>query len=173
MEGFLQLEFAPWKRAVLTRLVALVPCVIVSVGASGDALNILVNYVNALLAILLPFALTPLIKFSTSTAFLGTRVPGNIECTILWAGAFLVYAINAFSLSASGGGFFGEIITGKQNLFTVQMNILMDVVQFFYLAWNVYIVYLPIKTPMRPITEVRQVEKENCFGVVGVSNDAL
>jgi len=169
MEGFLNLEFAPWKRAVLTRMVALVPCIIVSASASDDALNILVNYVNALLAVLLPFGLTPLVKFSTSEAFLGKEhLPGPIERTVLWIGAFLVYATNAFSLSAVGGGFFGDVITGKQTAGTVQLGIIMDLCQIFYLAWNVYVVLLPIKTPMRPITEARAVKEEACFGIVGV-----
>ena len=177
MEGFLDLQFAPWKRAVLTRAVALVPCIIVSASASNDALNVLVNYVNALLAVLLPFGLTPLIKFSTSADFLGKEnVPGIVERTVLWMGGFLVYATNAFSLSAVGGGFFGDVITGKQTAGTVQLSILMDVTQALYLAWNVYVILLPIKTPMRPITDARPVKEERCFGVVSFeqgNSDAL
>jgi len=172
MEGFLNLQISPSLRAVLTRLVALVPCVLVSVIASDNALNILVNYVNALLAVLLPFALTPLVKFSTSTAFLGKdNAPGMLETCIMWAGAFLVYAVNAFSLSAIGGGFFGDLITGKQNAGTVQFSIIMDLGQILYLAWNVYVISLPIITPMRPITDARPVKEEGCFGVVGVNNE--
>ena len=174
MEGFLDLQFAPWKRAVLTRAVALVPCIIVSASASNDSLNVLVNYVNALLAVLLPFGLTPLVKFSTSEDFLGKEnVPGLAERTLLWAGAFLVYATNAFSLSAVGGGFFGDVVTGKQTAGTVQLGILMDVVQVLYLAWNVYVIMLPIKTPMRPITDARPVKDEGCFGVVGFESPLL
>ena len=37
-----------------------------------------------------------------------------------------------------------------------------------YLAWNVYVICLPVTTPMRPITDARPVKDEGCFGVVGV-----
>ena len=63
MDGFLQIRLPVWSRAVITRLVAITPCVIVSVMfPSGPALNEIVNIVNSSLSVLLPFALTPLVK---------------------------------------------------------------------------------------------------------------
>lgn len=65
MDGFLQIRLPVWARAVATRLVAITPCVIVSVlFPSGPALNEIVNIVNSSLSVLLPFALTPLVKVS-------------------------------------------------------------------------------------------------------------
>ena len=65
MDGFLQIRLPVWGRAIMTRLVAITPCVIVSIMfPSGPALNEIVNIVNSSLSILLPFALTPLVKVS-------------------------------------------------------------------------------------------------------------
>ena len=67
MDGFLQIRLPVWARAVATRLVAITPCVIVSVlFPSGPALNEIVNVVNSSLSVLLPFALTPLVKVCRS-----------------------------------------------------------------------------------------------------------
>jgi natural resistance-associated macrophage protein len=158
MDGFLQLRIALWKRAVLTRCVALIPCVVIAAVMDGNALNKTVNLVNALLGVLLPFALTPLVKFSTSKQFLGEHAPGIVETVILWFAAFAVYALNAFGLSAKGGGFFGD----------AEMNVtwLGILVQIVYFAWNAYIVWMPIK-PMRDFTDPRPIEKS--FGVVQVT----
>ena len=57
MDGFLNLQLPIKTRAVLTRLVAITPCVVVSV-LFPKKLNQMVNVVNALLSFLLPFAFT-------------------------------------------------------------------------------------------------------------------
>ena len=45
MEGFLQLRWAKWKRVLLTRSIALVPCVIIAALASSS-LDYLDEYIN-------------------------------------------------------------------------------------------------------------------------------
>eukprot|EP00511_Aplanochytrium_stocchinoi_P004802 CAMPEP_0204832258 /NCGR_PEP_ID=MMETSP1346-20131115/12964_1 /ASSEMBLY_ACC=CAM_ASM_000771 /TAXON_ID=215587 /ORGANISM="Aplanochytrium stocchinoi, Strain GSBS06" /LENGTH=210 /DNA_ID=CAMNT_0051963921 /DNA_START=104 /DNA_END=733 /DNA_ORIENTATION=- len=150
MEGFLRIRLPVWQRALFTRFVALIPCVVVAAVAESESLNVMVNFVNAAESILLPFALTPLIKFSTSEVYLGKEnTPGKIHVFTMWIGAFAAYAVNAFALSADGGGFFGSLMRGElvqvfaeQNLTittqtfkTVQVNIINDVFQVIYLAW--------------------------------------
>ena len=76
MDGFLQIRLPVWSRAVITRLVAITPCVIVSVMfPSGPALNKIVNIVNSSLSVLLPFALTPLVKVSFRLALSPDLLP--------------------------------------------------------------------------------------------------
>jgi len=169
MDGFLRLRIPVWLRAVLTRLVAILPCVVVAATMDAEALNITINIVNATLGIMLPFALTPLAKFSTSKDFLGEHCPGMVEKVIIWLGAFLVYVTNAYGMSAAGGGLFGGYIDpedGKQTVLSVQMAILNDALQVLFLAWQIYVIWMPIKKPMRKITCTRFVEDEHCFGIV-------
>ena len=54
MEGFLKMNIGIRMRAVLTRIITIIPCVAVAVAfPSGTALNMFVNGVNVALSILL------------------------------------------------------------------------------------------------------------------------
>lgn len=176
MEGYIQLKMPIWARAVVTRLVALIPCVLVAALLEGQALNVMVNIVNSSLSVLLPFALTPLARFTTSKGFMGHYAAGRTESCLIWMGAFCVYAINAYSLSAPGGGFFGDIISGQvvtvgdavimvQNVLSMQMNIWMVIVQVVYLAFNAFFAFYPLHEHVREILIPRY--DSNCdFGAV-------
>ena len=45
MEGFLKIRWARWKRVLMTRSVAMVPCVIIAVFAA-NSLDYLDEYIN-------------------------------------------------------------------------------------------------------------------------------
>ncbi|KNC80389.1 hypothetical protein SARC_07246 [Sphaeroforma arctica JP610] len=63
MDGLVHLRIASWKRSLITRSLAIVPGVIVtSVNSSADASNAVIAVVNAVLAIMLPVFLFPLIR---------------------------------------------------------------------------------------------------------------
>jgi len=84
------------------------------------------------------------------------------------------------SLSAPGGGFFGDLMIGVQQTLadgtltafkvqtaaTVQYNILNDISQIVMLLYMLYFVFIPIDEPIRNVNDPRPVEKEGCFGVV-------
>lgn len=111
MEGFLQIQLPLAVRSIITRLVAITPSVIVCIMfPSGDKLNQLVNVVNALLGLLLPFAFTPLVKYNCSESIMGEgNASKGLEKYLLYSFALAVWAINATTMSIKGGGFFGEI----------------------------------------------------------------
>ncbi|KAL7539411.1 hypothetical protein ACHAXR_009264 [Thalassiosira sp. AJA248-18] len=109
MDGFLQIQLPLWTRSIVTRLVAIAPSVLVSV-MFPDKLNQLVNIVNALLGLLLPFAFTPLVKYNCSESIMGQgNASKGIEKMILYLFAIAVWTVNAMTISMPGGGFFGEI----------------------------------------------------------------
>ena len=152
MDGFLKMKIPVWIRALGTRLIALLPCVIIaaSMQNNGAALNGIVDIVNSALAILLPFALTPLARLVTSKAYFGEFAAKKGEAVIIWTGAFAVYAINVLSLSCPGAGFFGDLMIGVtqkltdgttiqyQTTATVQYNILNHVAQLVMLLYKVF-----------------------------------
>lgn len=110
MDGFLQIQLPIWLRSIITRLVAIIPSVIIA-ALYPDKLNHLVNIVNALLGILLPFAFTPLVKYNCTESIMGEgKASKGLEKGILFSFALIVWAVNATTLSMKGGGFFGEII---------------------------------------------------------------
>mmetsp|Transcript_12640 Transcript_12640/g.27269 ORF Transcript_12640/g.27269 Transcript_12640/m.27269 type:complete len:546 (+) Transcript_12640:14-1651(+) len=139
MDGFLKIQLPLAARSIITRLVAITPSVIICVMfPSGDRLNQLVNVVNALLGLLLPFAFTPLVKYNCSESIMGEgNASSGLEKCILYSFAIAVWAINAMTISMKGGGFFGEVIwevpiTGKM-LFLITFQILL---QLWYAWWN-------------------------------------
>jgi len=63
MQGFLQMKVPPWVQVAITRSIAIFPSLIVAFTESIDELD---GWINILQAIQLPFALIPLIKFTSS-----------------------------------------------------------------------------------------------------------
>ncbi len=74
MEGFLNFRIAPWARRLVTRLVAIVPAILVTLyyGASGT--GFLLVFSQVVLAFQLPFAVVPLVQLTASKAKMGDLV---------------------------------------------------------------------------------------------------
>merc|ERR1712232_325848 len=165
MDGFLKIRLPIWKRALLTRLTAIVPCCIVALSTHGAALNIAVDIVNASLAVLLPFALTPLVKYCTSQRFMGDYATGPVETVFAWALAFAVYVVNALTISIPGGGMFSDMLFGAsasvdKGIAWVFLFLLMIVVQAFLLLWNLYVAFMPLTAEMPSFETARVLELE-------------
>lgn len=64
MQGFLRLRVSPWIQVAITRSIAIFPSLIVAFNDSIDSLD---GWINILQAIQLPFALIPLLKFTSSS----------------------------------------------------------------------------------------------------------
>lgn len=155
MEGFLDIQMPTWARAVITRLVAIIPCVIISAAFPNDV-NRLVNIVNSALSFLLPFAFTPLVKYTTSVKFMGEHAPPLWERWLLSGLAFSVYLLNAIALSAPGGGFFGFVFVEEMSAKNMVCSLLMVLVQLFYLWWNFTTATTPVNIAMIPLEEERK-----------------
>ena len=98
MDGFLKIRLPVKVRAVVTRLVAITPCVIVSVFFPRH-LNQMINVVNAALGFLLPFALLPLIKYNCSELVMGpSNASKGVEKKMLYGFGVVVWLINAVTL---------------------------------------------------------------------------
>ena len=71
MEGFLDLRIAPWLRRMVTRLIAIVPAVVVTVWAGEKATGQLLIFSQVVLSLQLPFAVVPLVMFTASRGKMG------------------------------------------------------------------------------------------------------
>ncbi|CAC5399995.1 SLC11A2 [Mytilus coruscus] len=65
MEGFMNIRWSKWKRVLLTRSIAMVPTIIVALIATND-LDAMNNWLNVLQSVQLPFALLPVLHFTSS-----------------------------------------------------------------------------------------------------------
>ena len=74
MEGFLRIRLAPWLRRLITRLIAIIPAIVVTViyGESGTGQLLVLSQV--ILSLQLPFAVIPLVWFTASRSKMGDFV---------------------------------------------------------------------------------------------------
>ena len=94
MEGFLRFRMQPWLRRCLTRAIAIIPAVIVSVlyGASGTARLLIFSQV--LLSLQLGFAVVPLILFTADRRKMGEFVAPLWMQVLGWLTAVIIIALN-------------------------------------------------------------------------------
>jgi manganese transport protein len=98
MEGFLDLRLRPWMRRLITRSIAIVPAAVVSVlyGASGTAR--LLVFSQVVLSLQLPFAVWPLVRFTSDRAKMGAFAnPGWLKA-LAYAVAAVISALNLWLL---------------------------------------------------------------------------
>jgi manganese transport protein len=74
MEGFLNIRLTPWLRRLITRAIAIVPAVGVTLWAGEKGTAQLLVLSQVILSLQLPFAVIPLVMFTGSRAKMGTFV---------------------------------------------------------------------------------------------------
>lgn len=72
-EGFISWTIRPWLRRIITRLLAIAPCLFVSLFVGRSGLSSVLNASQVVLSLLLPFITAPLIFFTGSKKIM--RVP--------------------------------------------------------------------------------------------------
>ena len=94
MEGFLDIRLPPWLRRLTTRLIAIVPAMIVTLhyGASGTAQLLVLSQV--ILSLQLPFAVIPLVKFTSDRAKMGALVSPRWLTSTAWIMTALIIMLN-------------------------------------------------------------------------------
>lgn len=94
MEGFLRFRLPPVMRRLVTRLVAIVPAILVTwyFGSSGTAQLLVLSQV--ILSLQLPFAVIPLMLFAGDRGRLGTLAAPRWQLALGWAAAALIVTLN-------------------------------------------------------------------------------
>jgi len=94
MEGFLRFRLPPVLRRLVTRLIAIVPAVVVTwmYGESGTAHLLILSQV--ILSMQLPFAVIPLMMFASDKQRLGALAAPRWQVVLGWATAALIVALN-------------------------------------------------------------------------------
>ncbi len=98
MEGFLDLRLKPWMRRLLTRLVALVPALLAIVFlGEGSTTNMLILS-QVILSLQLPFAVIPLVMFTSDRRLMGEFVNPRWLKVLASAIATIIVALNGWLL---------------------------------------------------------------------------
>ncbi|MCF3116277.1 Nramp family divalent metal transporter [Pseudomonas aeruginosa] len=94
MEGFLQAKIPCWQRRLITRGLALVPALIGVLWLGEGAVGKLLVLSQVVLSLQLPFALWPLIRFSSDRGLMGEFVNPRWVSALAWSLFGLISAAN-------------------------------------------------------------------------------
>jgi manganese transport protein len=98
MEGFIHLRLRPWLRRLITRLLAIVPAIIV-IGLYGErGTTPLILLSQVVLSLQLPFAVFPLVIFTSDPRKMGPFVAPRWMQALAWVVAITIAGLNAWLL---------------------------------------------------------------------------
>ncbi len=101
MEGFMHWRIQPWVRRLITRTLAILPAVFI-IGLRGDSsVTDLLTLSQVVLALQLPFAMFPLLQFTSSRKRMGIWKNGWFLLAAGWTSAILITAMAIYGLPDS------------------------------------------------------------------------
>jgi manganese transport protein len=129
MEGFVQLRLRPWARRLVTRLMAIVPALIVialtgqgttedSASADKSLLGLLV-FSQVVLSFQLPFAIIPLVHFTSDRRRMGEFANGGWLKALGWPCAVIVVGLNAVLIVLQMQKWAADLAEGGGNSFWI------------------------------------------------------
>jgi manganese transport protein len=101
MEGFMHWRIKPWVRRLITRTLAILPAVLI-IGLRGESsVTDLLTLSQVVLALQLPFAMFPLLHFTSSRRRMGIWRIGWLLLIAGWGSAILITAMDIYGLPDS------------------------------------------------------------------------
>jgi manganese transport protein len=98
MEGFLNIRLPPHIRRLLTRAIAIVPAMFAVGWYGSEGANAMLIFSQVVLSMQLPFAIIPLLLFTTRKDFLGELAFSKSMACLLWISACIVISLNVWVL---------------------------------------------------------------------------
>ena len=137
MEGYLNLRLNPWIRRLLTRLVAIVPAVLV-IGLMGEGrVDELLVFSQVILSLQLGFAVIPLIHFVSDKSTMGEFAIKSWVKILAWLVASILVYLNANLVFDFAKAFlFGQT--------PLAIKILLVLSILFFFALLLYIIIFPM-----------------------------
>jgi manganese transport protein len=98
MEGFLNIRLKPWLRRLITRMIAIIPAIIVTAlyGSSGTVQ--LLVFSQVILSLQLSFAVIPLVQFTSDKKKMGQFVNPLWLKILAWTIAIVIAGLNIYLL---------------------------------------------------------------------------
>mmetsp|Transcript_101377 Transcript_101377/g.295330 ORF Transcript_101377/g.295330 Transcript_101377/m.295330 type:complete len:548 (-) Transcript_101377:78-1721(-) len=137
MQGYLQLQVKSWKRAIITRSMALCPTLLVAFcfGGGNGGLDAFNEYLNLLQAIVLPFAVVPLLTFVGNRTIMGSLVLSPVSLASGWIAACLIMAANIYMMIVQLGVSSGDLLSGNVRAVGATGGLLLYTASVAYVAW--------------------------------------
>ena len=106
MEGYLQLRINPWVRRLVTRLLAIIPAIIVIVLFGEQKVDSLLIFSQVILSVQLGFAVIPLIHFVSDKKTMGDFSISPFIKLLSWTVATVLVYLNIKLVGEEAAGFF-------------------------------------------------------------------
>ncbi|KAH9757109.1 metal transporter Nramp5 [Citrus sinensis] len=140
MQGFLELKMRKWLRNLMTRCIAITPSLIVSIIGGSQGAGRLIIIASMILSFELPFALIPLLKFSSSATKMGPHKNSIYIIVISWILGLGIIGINIYYLST---GFVDWLI---HNSLPKVGNVFIGIIVFPLMAvYMIAVIYLTFR----------------------------
>ena len=94
MEGFIDIRLKPWLRRLITRSIAILPAILVIAIAGEGKLTALLILSQVILSFQLPFAVIPLVQFTSDKAKMGPFVNSRLTTVTAWGVAAAILFFN-------------------------------------------------------------------------------
>src|SRR5438094_9392463 len=98
MEGFINIRLRPWLRRLITRLIAIVPAIIVVAMYGERGTGPLIILSQVVLSLQLPFAVFPLVAFTSDPHKMGVFVSPLWVKLLAWSVAVIIALLNVWLL---------------------------------------------------------------------------
>ena len=98
MEGFVNIRLTPWLRRLITRLIAIIPAVIVTALYGERGTQDLLIFSQVVLSLQLPFAIIPLVRFTSSKEKMGEFANKPWLKLLAWTIAGIIVLLNVYLL---------------------------------------------------------------------------
>ncbi|HKM90742.1 MAG TPA: Nramp family divalent metal transporter, partial [Candidatus Acidoferrales bacterium] len=98
MEGFLRFRMRPWLRRLVTRLAAIIPAALVIGLMGSNHVTSLLILSQVILSLQLPFAVIPLVQFTSNRKRMGEFTNRPVTIAVAWLTAAAIVALNALLL---------------------------------------------------------------------------
>jgi manganese transport protein len=94
MEGYLNIRISPWLRRLITRLLAIIPAILVIVILGNDYIGDLLIFSQVILSLQLGFAIIPLIHFVSNKKYMGKFVISLPTKILSWLVVSIIVSLN-------------------------------------------------------------------------------
>ncbi|MEH2196017.1 MAG: Nramp family divalent metal transporter [Nostoc sp.] len=98
MEGFLQFRLPSWLRRLITRLLAIIPALITIIIFGEHSTSSLIVFSQVILSLQLPFAVIPLVMFTSNRRLMGEFVNPLWLKSLAWLVAIVIVSLNVWLL---------------------------------------------------------------------------
>jgi manganese transport protein len=108
MEGFLNIRIRPWLRRLITRLIAIIPAVVVTIISGEKGTTNLLVLSQVILSLQLSFAVFPLVMFTSDKVKMGEFVNRPLVKWLSWFVAIIIALLNGWLLMQTFRNWFAE-----------------------------------------------------------------